>query len=109
MSALSRMSDTFFCATVKSACPTASTPAAVVRTLSVTMPSATTVITPIAMAKAVNADLTRLTRTSWKISQMKDTRPRLLPPGSICSVQVAGFVEAAAAVRRPATSTSTSG
>ena len=41
VSELSRMSETFFYATVKSAEPTCSTPAAVVFTLSVTMPSAT--------------------------------------------------------------------
>ena len=67
-----RMSETFLCATVKSAAPTCRTPAAVVRTLSVTTPSATTVITPTATAKAVSADRTFLTETLWKISQGND-------------------------------------
>ena len=66
------MSETFFCATVKSAAPTCRTPAAVVRTLSVTTPSATTVITPTATAKAVRAERTFLTETLWKISQGND-------------------------------------
>jgi hypothetical protein len=50
------MSDTLRWATVESALPTSSTPAAVARTLWVTIPSATTAMTPIAMAMAVSTE-----------------------------------------------------
>lgn len=61
-----------FCEIVKSAAPTFSTPAAVVRMLSVTIPRATTTSTPTATAAAVSMDRTFLDHTLWPISQMND-------------------------------------
>ena len=57
---------------VKSAAPTLSTPAAVVRMLSVTMPSTTTTRTPTATADAVSIDRTFFDQTLWPISQRND-------------------------------------